>query len=219
MARIGRLTLTWITCLTLAAFDAHAEHLRYSGPLSCSAIAMEARRGLVLEEFASDSCTSRLADSTEALTVAPREVPLASPGEFSITPASESAPARSSSLHSAAVPIAAFALMEACTAGMLYAGAKQPKGGYYIGGVMYLGALIGPVLGGADGIDGEPYHTVSLMGLSAACVYVGYRAISREKHPPVDRTRMFQESFIGFNLAACVPGVMEWTLRALEGKR
>ena len=120
--------------------------------------------------------------------------------------------------RSGGVPLAAFALMEGALAGMTYAAVRQPKGGYYFGGFLYCGALIVPLVEAAEGLDGEPYHTLSLLSFSVATIYLGSHLISLEKHPPVDRPRMFHDAFIGLNVACCLPGLFEWTLRKIENR-
>ena len=213
MNRLCRVILLGIVFLCVLPLTTRAEHRLYSGPWSRAAIALEAERGLFLQESDEDSTEATVADSAEALATDSTVAQLTFEPSFSRGTPNES------HWKAVLVPIAAMAFVEGTLAGMSYAALRQPKGGYYFGGFLYCGALIVPLVEAAEGLDGEPYHTLSLLSFSAATIYLGSQLISLEKHPPVDRTRMFRESFIGLNVACCLPGLCEWTLRKIEGKK
>ena len=213
MNRLCRVILLGIVFLCVLPLTTHAEHRLYSGPWSRTAIALEAERGLFLQETDADSAEFTLADSAEALATD------STVAQLTLEPPIPREARHTSTWTAGGVPIAAFAAMEAALAGMTYATVRQPKGGYYFGGFMYFTAPIVPLLAGADGLEGEPHHTLSLLSYGVAAVYLGSRMIALEKHPPVDRPRMFEEAFLGLNISFFLPGMFEWTLRKIEGKK
>jgi hypothetical protein len=208
MCRMMLLAAVLTSVLTL---DAQAEHARYRGPLSRTAIALEAERGLFLTEAGADSSSDVPADSMQSTSESPSLATTADPSLYRQVPQSRGS--------DATVPIIMVTVMEAGLAGMTYATVRQHGGGNYFGGFMYSMGLVVPLVMSAERMGDEPFHTVSLLGYTAAAIYVGSRAISLEKHDPVDRKRMFRESFIGMNLSFAVPSVIEGTLRWLRGKR
>ncbi len=209
MFPIRRLSLLVIACSSLMTHDVRAEHARYSGPLSCAVIAMEAQRGIVMDEEAGESPSAIVVDSSGALSRAPGPT----------TRPSKAKPKRQASMLTIGVrTVIGTALLEGLVAGFTRSCVHQEDGGYFFGAVMYGATIMGPV-SYSEPIDGRPFHGVSLISCAAAAAVVGTLSIVREKHPPVDRSLMFQEAFIGFNVVMLLPIVIEMSIRSAEARR
>mgnify|MGYP003345630256 FL=1 len=205
------LILLSIACAFILTLDARAEHEHYSGPWLRSAIALEARRGIVLDELAVDSSAGIPLDSAATLTAATGTDTLAS----RLTRAKVKRP--ESKVITVARGIYSTVMLEGLLAGFTRACVRQDGGGTIFGIMMYGTALFGPAAYN-EPIDGRPFHAVSLLSCAASAIVVGTRAMAQEKHPPVNRTRMFQEGFIGFNVVMFLPVVIETVIRRTEKK-
>ena len=221
MRRIHDLGPLGLLLLCILTLDAHAEHAVYSGPWSRTAIELEARRALIQDGGEHDAF-ARLSEASTAPSTADG---IALSGDPSRPTSSAPEPSRPDTLQRSSTwktvgwPLTRLVVTTELSSFLLiYAVTRQHTGGYYFGGYMFALGAVAPMLLKDNEVIAN-LHTATVLSFSAAALYVGARTISREKHPPVDRTRMFHEGFIGLNIAVAVPVLVEYSLRMIERKR